>query len=328
MTGRPVSDRSTRSDDRIVAPPAGPDGRIVARGIARSFGTKVALAPTDLDLEAGSIVGLLGPNGSGKSTLLRCLLGVVPKDAGSARLDGVDLSGDGTAVRRRVAYAPGEIALHSEMRGRDHLDWLVRGRGDDARVRARSIAQDFGLPLDRRVRTYSHGMKRQLLLAAALAPDVRVRILDEATEGLDPTRRSDVLERIADDAGRGTTILLSSHHLGEVDRVCGALVFLADGRKVAEESSATIAARAARLLRMTFEEGTDLAPVASYFAKVSGARVRLEGVRATVELVDGDPLAILAAALVSPLLPRPLSIASGELSLAELYRDVYGVEGC
>jgi len=166
------------------------DGRIVARGIARSYGTKIALAPTDLDLEAGSIVGLLGPNGSGKSTLLRCLLGLVPRDSGSARLDGVDLSGDGTAVRRRVAYAPGEIALHAEMRGRDHLDWLTRGRGEKARVRARSIAGDFDLPLERRVRTYSHGMKRQLLLAAALAPNLRVRILDEATEGLDPTRRS------------------------------------------------------------------------------------------------------------------------------------------
>jgi len=316
------------SNGGIVAPAAGSDGRIIACGIARSFGTKVALAPTDLDLEAGSIVGLLGPNGSGKSTLLRCLLGLVPRDAGTARLDGVELSGDGTAVRKRVAYAPGEIELHAEMRGKDHLDWLLRGRGDGASVRARSIAEDFGLPLDRRVRTYSHGMKRQLLLAAAFAPDVRARILDEATEGLDPTRRSEVLARIADDAARGTTILLSSHHLGEVDRVCDALVFLADGRKVAEESSASIAVRAARILRMTFEEGTDLAPVASYFAKVPGARVRLDGMRATVELVDGDPRAILAAALASPLLPRPLAIASGELSLAELYRDVYGVEGC
>jgi ABC-2 type transport system ATP-binding protein len=312
----------------VTSPGAGADGKIVARGIARRFGKKIALAPTDLDLDAGSIVGLLGPNGSGKSTLLRSLLGLVPKDAGTARLDGVELAGDGTAVRRRVAYAPGEIALYAEMRGQDHLDWLLRGRGADARVRARSIAEDFGLPLDRRVRTYSHGMKRQLLLAAALAPDVRVRILDEATEGLDPTRRSQVLERIVDDAARGTTILLSSHHLGEVDRVCRALVFLADGRKVAEESSAAVAARASRLLRMTFEDGTDLAPVAAHFAKIPGARTRIDGARATIDLAEGDPRAILAAALVAPLLPRPRSIASGELSLPELYRDVYGVEGC
>ena len=301
---------------------------ILARGIARRFGRKIALLPTDLDLPPGSIAGLLGPNGSGKSTLIRCLLGLVRRDSGEARLDGVELRGDGTAVRRRVAYAPGEIALHGERRGRDHLDWLLRGRGAGTRARARTIAADFGLPLERRVRTYSHGMKRQLLLAAALAPDVRVRILDEATEGLDPTRRGEVLERLVEDAARGTTILLSSHHLGEVDRVCGVLVFLSEGRKLAEETSAAIAERARRLVRMTFDAGTDLAAVSRYFSGVAGARLRIDGTRATIDLAEGDPNALLAAALASPALPRPRSVAAGELSLSELYREVYGVEGC
>jgi ABC-2 type transport system ATP-binding protein len=95
----------------------------------------------DIQIEAGAVAGLLGPNGSGKSTFLRCLLGLVRPDAGTARLDGVDLAGDGTAVRRRVAYAPGEIALYGEMRGRDHLDWLLRGRATrPGRGRVRSPA--------------------------------------------------------------------------------------------------------------------------------------------------------------------------------------------
>jgi ABC-2 type transport system ATP-binding protein len=312
----------------IEATEARQDGRILARGIARSFGGKPVLRPTDLEIEAGSVAGLLGPNGSGKSTLLRCLLGLVSPDSGGARIDGVGLAGDGTAVRRRVAYAPGEIALYGEMRGREHLDWLLRGRGDGARARARSIAGDFGLPLERRVRTFSHGMKRQLLLAAALAPDVRVRILDEATEGLDPTRRGEVLERLRDDAARGTTILLSSHHLGEVDRVCGLLVFLSEGRKIAEESSAAVAARARRIVRMTFDAGADMASVARYFEGVPGARLALSGTRATVDLADGEPSALLGAALSSTAIPRPRAVACGELSLQELYREVYGVEGC
>jgi len=304
------------------------DGRIVARGIARAFARRPVLRPMDIQIEAGAVAGLLGPNGSGKSTFLRCLLGLVRPDAGTARLDGVDLAGDGTAVRRRVAYAPGEIALYGEMRGRDHLDWLLRGRGHAARARARSIAGDFGLPLERRVRTYSHGMKRQLLLAGALAPDVRIRILDEATEGLDPTRRGEVLERLRDDAAGGTTILLSSHHLGEVDRVCDVLVFLSEGRKIAEESSEAVAARARRLVRMTFEPGADMASVARYFEGVAGARLQVAGTRATVELEDGDPSALLGAALSSPAIPRPRAVACGELSLQDLYREVYGVEGC
>src|SRR5262249_13756093 len=142
-------------------------GRIVARGLCRRFGSKIALHPIDLDLEPGRIVGLLGPNGSGKSTLLRALLGLVRPDAGEASIDGVALRGDGAAVRRRVAYAPGEISLYTEMRGRDPLAWLLRGRGPAARKLATAIAEEFGLPLEKRVRTYSHGMKRQLLLAAA-----------------------------------------------------------------------------------------------------------------------------------------------------------------
>jgi ABC-2 type transport system ATP-binding protein len=309
---------------------AGPDsaGKIVARGLCRSFGAKAALQPIDLDLSPGRIIGLLGPNGSGKSTLLRTLLGLVRPDAGEAWIDGVRLVGDGTAVRRRVTYAPGEIALFTEMTGADHLAWLLRGRDGEARRRATSIASDFGLPLAKRVRTYSHGMKRQLLLASALAPRVAVRILDEATEGLDPSRRGEVLERLAEDAAEGTTILLSSHHLGEVDRACEVLVFLSDGRKIAEESTAAVAERARRLLRMTFEDGTDMASVSGRFASFPGARVRVDGVRMTVSLESGDPHAFLAAALSSPGLPRPRALQFGELSLAELYREVYGVEGC
>jgi len=302
--------------------------RVVARGLCRRFGSKVALHPTDLDLGPGRIVGLLGPNGSGKSTLLRSLLGIVRPDAGTASVDGVPLQGDGTAVRRRAAYAPGEIALHGERRGDDQLTWLLRGRGDAALGRARAIAAEFGLPLAKRVRTYSHGMKRQLLLAAALAPDVRVRILDEATEGLDPTRRGEVLGKLAQDAARGTTILLSSHHLGEVDRACDALVFLSEGRKIAEESAASIAERARRLVRLAFADAQEAAEVAARLATFPGARVRAEGARIAVHLESGDPHAFVASILSAPGIARPRSLLYGELSLPELYREVYGVEGC
>ncbi|MFN0009714.1 MAG: ATP-binding cassette domain-containing protein [Planctomycetota bacterium] len=301
---------------------------VESRGLTRRFGSKVAVHPFDLDLGPGGIIGLLGPNGSGKSTLLRMLLGLVRPDAGSARIDGVALEGDGIAVRRRVAYAPGEIAMMGEMRAGSHLDWLCRGREAEAFTRAREIAGELGLPLDARVRAYSHGMKRQLLLAAALAPRVPVRILDEATEGLDPTRRGEILARLQDDAANGTTILLSSHHLGEVDRVCDVLVFLNEGRKIAQESATSLAARARRLVRIGFEDGTDMRAVEATLARQSGARVRVEGLRASVALEGTDPAEFLARALAAPDLPRPRAAEYGELSLGDLYRELYGVEGC
>jgi ABC-2 type transport system ATP-binding protein len=311
-------------------------GHVESRGLTRRFGRTIAVHPFDLDLgpiegrdgKAGAIIGLLGPNGSGKSTLLRMLLGLVRPDAGSARIDGVALEGDGTAVRRRATYAPGEIAMLGEMKGAEHLGWLLRGRERDASARATALAVELGLPLDARVRTYSHGMKRQLLLAAALAPRVRVRILDEATEGLDPSRRGEILRRLREDAAGGTTILLSSHHLGEVDRVCDVIVFMNQGRKIAQESALSLAERARRLVRLGFEEGADMRAVEAFFARQAGARVRIEGSRASVALEDGDPAVFLARALEARELPRPRAAQYGELSLAELYREIYGVEGC
>ncbi|MBK7877822.1 MAG: ATP-binding cassette domain-containing protein [Planctomycetes bacterium] len=99
---------------------------------------KVALHPIELDLGPGGIVGLLGPNGSGKSTLLRLLTGLVPRDSGDAWVDGEALAGDGTAVRERVSYAPGELALYGELSGREHLAWFLRGRDAGALGRARA----------------------------------------------------------------------------------------------------------------------------------------------------------------------------------------------
>ena len=306
----------------------------MARGVTRAFGGHVALHPTDLDLGPGGVIGLLGPNGSGKSTLLRVLTGLVRPDRGEAWVDGVALSGDGTAIRRRATYAPGELALYTEMRADEHLAWLLRGRDSGALPRARATANALGLPLRARVRTFSHGMKRQLVFAAALAPDVPVRILDEPTEGLDPTKRGAVLDLLSEDARRGTTVLLSSHHLGEVDRACDRLVFLANGKKIADETAESVTRRARRYVRLQFASGSDGARVAATLQRVAPtANVRTESspsgsLRAGVVLDVDDPRAFLSAAMSEGSLPRPETIEYGQLSLAELYRELYGVEGC
>lgn len=301
---------------------------ISVRGLTKRFGAHVALAPLDLELGPGGIVGLLGPNGSGKSTFLRLLTGLVPRTAGAAQVAGVELVGDGTQVRERASYAPGEIGLYRELRARDHLAWFLRGRDAGALPRALTLAAGLGLPLEKRVRAYSHGMKRQLMVAAALAPDVPVRILDEPTEGLDPSKRGEVVELLRADAGPERLILLSSHHLGEVDRVCERLVFLDRGVKIADERAAELHARAQRLVRATFEPGTPLARVVE-LAPAWGARsASARGDRVVFELADGDARVFLARAAADVRFPRPTSVEYGQLSLAELYRDLYGVEGC
>lgn len=309
---------------------AGPRGgpAIRAQGLARSFGTKRALTPFDLEVPRGAVTGLLGPNGSGKSTLLRCLVGLVRPDAGTAEIDGVALRGDGTAARRRCTYAPGELALYGELSGRDHLRWFLRGRGRPALRRALELASELELPLERRVRGYSHGMKRQLLFAAALAPDVRVRILDEASEGLDPSKRGQVLDLLAADARRGTAILLSSHHLGEVDRVCDRLVFLSEGRKIGDEDAAAVRERAQRLVRVRYSGEAEAERARAALAGRAGFSATARGDALLLELDDADPRAALALLADERALPAPRAIEFGRLSLPELYRDLYGVEGC
>ncbi len=292
-------------------------------GLTRSFGEKLALAPLDLCIGPGGVTGLLGPNGSGKSTFMRCLLGLVRPDAGSVRVDGVPLKGDGVRIRKRATYIPGELHLYGEMRGAEHLRWLLRGRPRGALTRARELAERLELPLRRKVRGYSHGMKRQLLFAAALAPEVGVRILDEPTEGLDPTRRGQVLELLAADAQRGTTILLSSHHLGEVDRVCTRLLFLNQGRLIADETPARVQERATRLLQLTWQGS-----VPPGLKELPGVeRLRIDGGRAALLLEEADPRPFLAALAAREEFPAPTGLEMGNLSLAELYRDLYGVEG-
>ncbi len=305
---------------------------IRAHGLTRTFGAKTALHPTDLDLGPGGVVGLLGPNGSGKSTLLRMLVGLVRPDAGTASVAGVALAGDGTAIRRACTYAPGELAVYRELSAREHLDWLLRGRDRAAKVRAAAIAEELGLPLRARVRTFSHGMKRQLHFAAALAPTVPVRILDEPTEGLDPTKRGEVLDLLAADARRGTTIFLSSHHLGEVDRACDRLVFLGAGRLIADETSDSVARRARKLVRLTYAPESDLARVESTLASIPGASVARgvarDTARFSIHLDVEDPRPFLVALGAQAALPAPATIEYGQISLQELYRDLYGVEGC
>jgi ABC-2 type transport system ATP-binding protein len=305
------------------------DRRIVARGLTRAFGAKVALHPTDLDIGPGGVTGLLGPNGSGKSTLLRMLTGLLRPDAGSASVDGVELKGDGTAIRKRCSYAPGEIALYGELRGLEHLNWFLRGREREARARAKTLADALALPLKKRVQTYSHGMKRQLVFAAALAPRVPVRILDEPSDGLDPNKRSVLIELLEADAASGTTILLSSHHLDEVDRVCDTFIFINEGKTISVESAAAVAERARRLVRITFAaEGGGQSGLAAALARLKSGRATLHGSLALVELDQSDPREFLAEIAAMRDLPAPVAIEYGRTSLQDLYRGLYGVEAC
>ena len=302
-------------------------GHVDVRGLTKSFGRNVAVQPLDVTIGPGKVTGLLGPNGSGKSTLLRMLVGLVRPDAGRCVVDGVELVGDGTAIRRRVTYAPGEIGMYGELAGLAHLRFLVGGRGRDALERSRAIAGDLGLPLEKKVRTYSHGMKRQLLVASALGPRASVRILDEPTEGLDPTKRSAILDLIHRESETGVTMLLSSHHLGEVERACDRVLFLQEGRLLDEEDAELLWRRARRTCHLRWDELPNPARLRASLEEIGiqDVRFREDGVR--LLLPSEEPHRIIARLLELGTIPPPRSLRYGETSLVELYRELYGKEG-
>jgi ABC-2 type transport system ATP-binding protein len=205
------------------------------QSINRWYGKQQALIDVTLRLEPGRI-GLLGPNGAGKSTLLKILLGLLPPSSGSGRVFDHDLRGDGTALRRAIGYMPEADALLPGVCGADYVALAGELYGmprKQARRRAHEILTclDLGDARYRKLEEYSTGMKQRLKLAQALVHDPPVLLLDEPTSGMDPAGREAMLDLlIALGRDHGKSILLSTHLLGDIDRVCDRVVILNQGR--------------------------------------------------------------------------------------------------
>ena len=221
------------------------DAAVDVQGLRKRFGDREVLRGVDLRVEAGQLLGLVGPNGAGKSTLLRALVGLVPRTAGSARVFGLDPATAALEIRRRTSYLPGETGVYQQMRGAAFLDFALGfyPRRDDAL--REQLLDAFELPLDQRVRSYSAGMKQKIALVATLVPDVDLYLLDEPDRALDASVRFFLRDVLRGLRARGKTIVLSSHHLSEVETLADRLEFLLDGALV---STARVA-RAREALR-------------------------------------------------------------------------------
>jgi ABC-2 type transport system ATP-binding protein len=217
-------------------------------GVTRWYGGHQALRGVTCRLPPGRI-GLLGPNGAGKSTLLKVLLGLLPPSSGSGQMLGVELADAGAELRRAVGYMPETDALVPGLRGVDYVSLAGELYGMaplDARRRAHELLTCLGLEdaRYRRLEEYSTGMKQRLKLAQALVHDPPVLLLDEPTSGLDPAGREAML-RLLLGLGRdhGKSILLSTHLLGDVERVCETVLILHQGRVLRQGSVAELRTR-------------------------------------------------------------------------------------
>jgi ABC-2 type transport system ATP-binding protein len=286
-------------------------------GAGRAGEVVRALDDVDLAVQPGEVFGFLGPNGAGKSTCIRLLLGFIHPTAGSARVLGLDTRSDGVAIRERVGYLPGGIALYDAMTGADLLDYLgafyarpplLRGRlVDGLELSARDLA--------RPVRDYSRGMRQKLGIVQALQHDPELAILDEPSEGLDPLMQRAFYEILDELRAAGRTVFLSSHILSEVERVCDRVAIVRHGRLVALEEIGALLARRRRAVEMRVEG--DLPSLAS----VPGVAdvVAVDGhVRCSLE---GDVRPFLAAIAGWPVTDLTIEPARLEEAFLELYAD-------
>jgi len=215
---------------------------IEVTGLTKSYGDVRALAGIDLRAAAGTILGLLGPNGAGKTTAVRVLTTLLPPDAGTARVAGLDVVDDAPKLRARIGLAGQYAAVDENLTGDENLVMVGRlyhlGRAESSR-RAGELLEVFDLSDagKRIVKTYSGGMRRRLDLAAALVARPPVLFLDEPTTGLDPRSRIGLWETIEDRVAEGTTVLLTTQYLDEADRLADRIAVIDHGLVIAEGSS-------------------------------------------------------------------------------------------
>jgi len=298
---------------------------VQTRDLSKRFGRVQALAGLDLTVAEGEVHGFVGPNGAGKSTTIRILLGLMRAGGGSARVLGGDPWADASALHRRIAYVPGDVSLWPNLSGGEAIDLLARLRG--ARTadpgyqdRRRHLLERFQLDPTRKGRTYSTGNRQKVALVAALAVPADLLILDEPTSGLDPLMDAVFRAEIVRAAADGATVLLSSHILSEVERLCDRVSIIRSGRII--ETGTLAELRHLTRTEVSFA-GTGLAE-----AELAGLAARLSGVR---DLTIGDDrvsFSVDAAALpdVLPVLAelRVQALTVAPPTLESLFLRHYG----
>lgn len=205
---------------------------IEVRELRKTFGRAVALDGLELHVEHGEVHGFLGPNGAGKSTTIRVLLGLIKATSGSVRLLGGDPWADAVELHRRLAYVPGDVTLWPSLTGGEVIDLLGRMRGGIDAMRRTDLIDKFALDPKKKTRTYSKGNRQKVALISAFSSNAELLMLDEPTSGLDPLMEQLFAECVTDAAARGTTVLLSSHILSEVEKLCERVTIIRDGRTV------------------------------------------------------------------------------------------------
>jgi daunorubicin resistance ABC transporter ATP-binding subunit len=304
---------------------------IEVQGLGKRFGDVTALDGLDLEVQSGTVFGLLGPNGAGKTTLVRVLATLLPPTTGRAVVLGHDVVGEPLAVRRRIGLAGQYAAVDEELTGRENLEMvarLYRLTGAQSRRRAGELLERLGIAdaADRRVATYSGGMRRRLDLGAGLIGRPPVVLLDEPTTGLDPRSRQELWNIVDELRGEGTTVLLTTQYLEEADRLAQRIAVVDRGRVAAEGTAAQLKATiGGNVLSVRVAEPALVPAATAALADLATDTRRVDAGDGEIRLAVSDSAA--SAEAVRRLDARSLPIATVELqqpSLDDVFLSLTG----
>lgn len=204
--------------------------------LIKKFGKFTALDGLNLEVNKGEVYGFIGPNGAGKTTTIRVLLGILKATEGEVKIFGKDAWKDAVEIHKNLAYVPGDVNLWPNLTGGEVIDLFVKLRASNNRSRREELIEKFNLDPSKKCRTYSKGNRQKVALIAAFASDANLYILDEPTSGLDPLMENVFQECVMEARQEGKSVLLSSHILSEVEKLCDKVSIIRQG-KIIESGS-------------------------------------------------------------------------------------------
>ncbi|CAH0417303.1 Multidrug efflux system ATP-binding protein [Periweissella fabaria] len=288
---------------------------IELKDITKKFGKFTALKNISFQINSGEVLGFIGPNGAGKSTTIRILLGILRADSGTVKILEQDAWQNSVAVHRQVAYVPGDVYLWPNLTGGEAIDLLLKMNGGQHTERTEELITKFGLDVRKKARTYSKGNRQKVALVAALSMDVALYIFDEPTSGLDPLNEATFQKEVLTLKEQGKSVLLSSHILSEVEKICDQIVIIRNGEIVESGSLSQMRHLTRTNLRVkTSQPITDI----QLQVKVMNLMQQADG---TVTMtIDQQELSAVMAYLAQKGI---ISLVSTQPSLDELFMEYY-----
>jgi ABC-2 type transport system ATP-binding protein len=282
------------------------------KNLKKHFGKVKAVDGVSLAVKKGEIFGFLGPNGAGKSTTIRQIMDFIRPTEGEIKVFGLDSHADSVAIKSKIGYLPGNVKLNGNWTGWDHIHYVESIRGKSETVD--SLIQKFDLDPKKKFKTLSSGNKQKLGLILAVMNEPELIIMDEPTVGLDPLLQNAFYEVLLDLRAKGTTVLISSHNLPEVERLCDQVGIIKQGKMVAVETIKALGEKKLHKIEIHFD------------GKFKKEDFNFNGVDKIEEMSDG--LLLTAHGDINPIIKKlgeykVTDVEIGHASLEDVFMKFY-----